>query len=52
MCGLPSSGKTYLVDKLVQYFSGELKKNTLVVNDASYTETSKNSIYQGLIFFF
>ena len=47
MCGLPSSGKTTLVKKLVDYFKDELKKNTIVINDAAFTSNGrKNEIYQ------
>lgn len=48
MCGLPSSGKSYLVAKLVEYLKNDHKKNVHVIDDAAYLSSSKNSIYQGL----
>lgn len=47
MCGLPSSGKSSLVNQLVEYFKNELKKNVIVINDSIFTTSEKNSIYEG-----
>lgn len=48
MCGLPSSGKTYLTNQLVDYFKNTQNRNVIVVSDSAFIK-DKNSLYQGTL---
>lgn len=45
-CGLPSSGKTFLKDQLIDYLQNEQKKTVRVICDNDFI-ADKNSVYFG-----
>lgn len=46
LCGMPSSGKTTLANKLVDYFKDEHKKVVRLICDGNFIN-NKNSLYPG-----
>ncbi len=46
MCGLPSSGKTYIANALKDYLEENYKCDTIIVNDSMFCH-DKNSVYMG-----